>query len=200
MLPELKSDTRKDLQSFLRAVNTAFGCRCQEHLGQNGLLGFCVTEEQWALLPGNTAPDAENPGNLIIANRSTVEFMQPPKLGAAAAVLKQYEISFRRNLAISEALRNLENTIIASIPDADINELSDPIMGLVSVTSLEILQYLRTRYGIFLASDFGSFRRSLEETIGSRTFAEVTAAHRLIHVQFGTANQHLSKIDKCRYL
>ena len=162
MLPELKSDTRKDLQSFLRAVNTAFGCRCHEHLGQNGLLGFCVRDEQWTLLPGNTAPDAANPGNLIIANRPTVEFMQPPELGAAAAVLKQYEISFRRNSAISEALRNLKNTIITSIPDADINELSDPIMGLVSVTSLEILQHLRTRYCIFLASDFGSFRRSLE--------------------------------------
>ena len=200
MLPELKSDTRNDLQSFLRAVNTAFGCRCQEHLGQNGLLGFCVTDNQWALLPGVTAPDAEHPENFIIANIPTVEFMQPPELGAPAAVLKQYEISFRRNSAISEALRNLKNTIIASIPDADINELSDPTIGLVSVTSLGILQHLRARYGIFLASDFGSFRRSLEETIGSRTFAEVAAAHRLIHVQFGTANQHLSEIDKCRYL
>ena len=127
-------------------------------------------------------------------------FTEPPELGAAAAVLKQYEITFRRNSAISEALRNLKNTIIASLPDSDIDELSDPTMGLVSVTSLEILQHLRTRYGIFLASDFGSFRRSLEETIGSRTFAEVAAAHRLIHVQFGTANQNLSEIDKCRYL
>ena len=150
MLPELKSDTRKDLQSFLRAVNTAFGCRCQEHLGQNGLLGFCVTDDQWAVLPGVTAPDAEHPGNFIVANRPTVEFMQPPQLGAAAAVLKQYEISFRRNSAISEALRNLKNTIIASIQDADINELSDPTMELVSATSLEILQHLRARYGIFL--------------------------------------------------
>ena len=87
---------------------------------------------------------------------------------------------------------------VAEATRAQFNELSDPIMGLVSATSLEILQHLRTRYGIFLASDFGSFRRSLEETIGSRTFAEVAAAHRLIHVQFGTANQHLSKIDKCR--
>ena len=126
--------------------------------------------------------------------------MQPSKVGAAAAVLKQYEISFRCNSAISETLRNLKNTIIASISDADINEHSDPRMGLVSVTSLEILQHLRARYGIFLASDFGSFRRSVEETIGSRTFADVAAAHRLIHVQFGTANQYLSKIDKCRYL
>lgn len=199
-LPELKSDTRKDLQSFLRAVNTAFGCRCQEHLGENGLLGFCVTDDQWALLPGVSIPDGNNPGNFIIANRPTVVFTEPPELGAAAAVLKQYEIAFRRNSAISEALRNLKNTIIASLPDSDIDELSDPTMGLVSVTSLEILQHLRTRYGIFVASDFGSFRRSLEETIGTRTFAEVAAAHRLIHVQFGTANQNLSEIDKCRYL
>lgn len=199
-LPDLKSDTRRDLQGFLRAVNTAFGCRCQEHLGENGLLGFCVTDDQWASLPGVTIPDVDNPGNFIIANRPTVTFTQPPELGAVAAVLKQYEIAFRRNSAISEALRNLKNTIIASLPDSDIDELSDPTMGLVSVTSLEILQHLRARYGVFLASDFGSFRRSLEETIGSRTFAEVAAAHRLIHVQFGTANQHLAEIDKCRYL
>ena len=199
-LPELKSDTRKDLQGFLRSVNTAFGCRCQEHLGENGLLGFCVTDEQWAGLPGVTTPDADNPGNFIIANRPTVAFTQPPELGALAATLKQYEIVFRRNSAISEALRMLKNTIISSLPDSDIDELSDPTMGLVAVTSLQILQHLRARYGVFLASDFGSFRKTLEETIGSRTFAEVAAAHRLIHVQFGTANQHLSEIDKCRYL
>lgn len=42
--------------------------------------------------------------------------------------------------------------------------------------------------------------RTLEETIGRCTFAKVAAAHRLIQVQFGTANQHLSEIDKGRYL
>ena len=98
-----------------------------------------MTDDQWALLPSVTAIDAANPGNFIIANKPTVEFTQPPQLGAAAAVLKQYEISFRCNSAISEALRNLKNTITASLPDADINELSDPIIGLVSVKSLEIL-------------------------------------------------------------
>ena len=199
-LPELNSDTRKDLQGFLRSVNTAFGCRCQEHLGENGLLGFCVTDEQWAALPGVTTPDADNPGNFIVANRPTVVFAQPPEHGALAATLKQYQIAFRRNSAISEALRMLQNSIIASLPDTDIDELSDPTMGLVSVTSIQILQHFRARYGIFLATDFGSFRRTLEETIGSRTFAEVAAAHRLIHEQFGTANQNLSEIDKCRYL
>lgn len=200
ILPELKSDTRKDLQGFLRSVNTAFGCRCQEHLGENGLLGFCVTDEQWAALPGVTIPDAADPGNFIIANRPTVVFTQPPELGALAATLKQYKIAFRRNSAISEALRILKNTIISSLPDSDIDELSDSTMGLVALTSLQILQHLRARYGVFLASDFGSFRKTLEESIGSRTFAEVAAAHRLIHVQFVTANQNLSKIDKCRYL
>lgn len=199
-LPELKSDTRQNLQGFLRAVNTAFGSRCQEHLGNNGLLGFCVTDEQWALLPGVATPDANNAGFFILANRPVVTFTEAPELGALAAQLKQYEIAFRRNSAISEALRLLKNSIVASLPDSDINELSDPILGLVSVSCFQILQHLRARYGIFLASDFDSFRTDLEASIGSRTFSELAATHRLLHVQFSSANQILSEIDKCRYL
>ena len=200
VLPNLKSDTRKELQGFLRSVNTAFESRCQEHLGENGLLGFCVTDTQWADLPGVAIPDINNAGNFIIAKRPTVIFTQPPELGAVAATLKQYEIAFRRNAAITEALRLLKNSIIESLPEADINELSDPTLGLVSVSCLQILQHLRERYGTFLASDFKSLRTELEEKIGSRTFPELAATHRLIHVQFTTANQSLSEIDKCRYL
>ena len=66
ILPELKSENRKDLQGFLRAVNTAFGCRCQVHLGEKALLGFCATDEQWAALPGVTILDANNPGQFIV--------------------------------------------------------------------------------------------------------------------------------------
>ena len=61
-------------------------------------------------------------------------------------------------------------------------------MGLVAVTSLQILQHLRDRYGIFLASDYASFRRTLAEVIGTRAFSKVAAEHRLIHVQFSEAN------------
>ena len=144
--------------------------------------------------------NVNNPGQFLIADRPTVIFTQPPELGAPAATLKQYEIAFRKNSAILEALRTLKNTIVSSIPEVDIDELSDLKMGLVAVTSLQKLQYLRDRYGIFLASDYASFRRTLEEVIGTSAFSEIAAEHRLIHVQFSEANQSLSEIDKCRYL
>lgn len=199
-LPDIKANTRQSMQSFLRATNTAFGSRCQEHLGTNGLLGFCVSEAQWAMLPGNAINDPENEGEIIIANRPTIVFTPPPELNAAAAILKQYEITFRRNSAISEALRVLKNAIIISLPDADRNELSDPFFGLVSISCQQLLDHLRERYGTFLASDFDAFRTDLNAKIGTRTFPELAAQHRLIHVQFASANQGLSEVDKCRYL
>ena len=141
VLPNLKSETRKVLQGFFRSVNTAFGSSCQEHWGDNGLLGFCFTDIQWADLPGVAIPDINNAGNFIIAIRPTVILTQPSKLGAVAATLKQYEIAFRRNAVITEALRLLKNLIIASLSEADINELSNLTLGLVSVSCLQILQH-----------------------------------------------------------
>ena len=188
------------MQAFLRATNTAFGSRCQEHLGINGLLGFCVSDAQWEMLPGVAMNNPDNEGEIIIGDRPIVVFAPPPELGAAAAILKQYEITFRRNSAISEALRVLKNAIISSLPDADKNELSDPFFGLVSISCQQLLDHLRERYGTFLASDFDSFRTDLNAKIGSRTFSELAAQHRLIHVQFLSANQGLSEVDKCRYL
>lgn len=199
-LPDIKTNTRQNMQAFLRATNTAFGSRCQEHLGVNGLLGFCVSEAQWAMLPGVAINDPDNVGAVIIANRPTIIFAPPPELGAAAANLKQYEITFRRNSAISESLRLLKNAIISSLPDADKNELSDPFFGLVSTSCQQLLDHLRERYGTFLASDFDAFRSDLNAKIGIRTFPELAAQHRLIHVQFLSANQGISEVDKCRYL
>ena len=199
-LPDIKASTRQSMQAFLRATNTAFGSRCQEHLGPNGLLGFCVSEAQWAMLPGNAVVDPENEGEIIIADRPTIIFTPPPELGALAANLKQYEITLRRNSAISEALRVLKNAIISNLPDADRNELSDPFFGLVSISCQQLLDHLRERYGTFLASDFDAFRTEHNAKIGMRTFSELSAQHRLIHVQFSSANQGLSEVDKCRYL
>ena len=107
ILPDIKVNARQIMQAFLRAMSTAFGSRCQEHLGTNGLLGFCVSDDQWASLPGVAIADKNNVGEFIIAAHPVIIFTPAPELGAPAANLKQYEISFRRNSAISEALRIL---------------------------------------------------------------------------------------------
>ena len=199
-LPNIKTNCRQIMQAFLPATNTAFGSRCQEHLGINGLLGFCFLDARWVMLPGVAMNDPDNEGEFIVENRPIIIFAPPPELGAAAAILKRYKIIFRRNSAISEALRVLKNTIISSLPDADKNELSDPFYGLVPISCQQLLDHLREHYGIFLASDFDSFRTDLNAKIGNRIFIELAAQNRLIHIQFLSANQGLSEVDKCRYL
>ena len=126
--------------------------------------------------------------------------MPAPELGAEVANLKQYEISFRRNAAISEALRLLKNSIIDSLPESDKNELSGPSFGLVSVSCQQIMDHLRERYRTSLASDFESFNTNLDTKIGSRRFQELATHHRFLHVQFSSAHQGLSEVDNCRYL
>lgn len=116
ILPDIKVNTRQYMQAFLPAISTAFGSRCQEHLGMNGLLGFCVSDAQWPTLPGVAVADQLNDGAFIIADRPTIIFTPAPELG------------------ISEALRLLKNSIIDSLPESDKNELSDPSFGLVSVS------------------------------------------------------------------
>ena len=127
------------MQSLLRAINTATGSRCQEHLEVNGLLGFCASKAQWAMLLGVAIDDPDNVGEVIIADRPIIIFAPPPELGAAAAILEQFEIIFWRNSAISESLRVLKNAIISSLPDADKNELSDLFFGLVSTSCQHLL-------------------------------------------------------------
>ena len=109
------------------------------------------------MLPGNDVNDPDNERAFIIANRPTIIFTPPPALGALAADLKQYEITLKRNSAISEALRVLKNAIISNLPDADRNEVSDSFFGLVAISCQQLLDHLRERYGTFLASDFDAF-------------------------------------------
>ena len=70
----------------------------------------------------------------------------------------------------------------------------------MSTSDQQLFDQLRERYGTFLASDFDAFHNDLNAKIGVRTFPKLVAQHRLIHVQFLSANQGLSEVDKCRCL
>ena len=60
VLPDIKVNTRQHMQAFLRAINTAFGSRCQENLRINGLLGFCVSAKSKCCPVGSASQSYRN--------------------------------------------------------------------------------------------------------------------------------------------
>lgn len=101
---------------------------------QHGLLSFVVTTTTWHQLPNVAYVDGIN-----FLARDVLTPPIPPADNANAWRLfeyrtKEYEVVLNRRLK-------------DSLPNSDRNELSDPILGMGRITSLDIMDHVRTQYG-----------------------------------------------------
>ena len=109
--------------------------------------------------------------------------------------------SYQKVDTFAAASELLTQSLKDVIPQSDRDLLSDPILGLLQYLSLQIMDHLRTQYGVFRATDFLQLISQLEQKVSpSADFSDVASKHRLIFSQFATNGQPISEPQQCQYL
>ena len=195
--PSLDENPRLHFASFERHVYDDAGSTCTD-LFPHGLLFLVVSDQTWAALPNNsTTAD----GITTINPRPTfLAPIQPPD-NATTGVWKAFETRRKLFDTFSAASLLLLRRIKLTLPPADVNLLSHPILGLVNFSALSLMEHLRQQYGTFQATDFALLFHQLEEKVTSATdFSTVAARFRLVFEQFSAHNQPISELQQCSYL
>ena len=155
-----------------------------------------VSDLVWRNLPTNITD-----GVLIVRLRDTLLQPAQPADTATAGAWKAYEARIKKVITFAAASELLTQSLKDVIPQSDRDLLSDPILGLVQYSSLQIMDHLRTQYGVFRATDFLQLISQLEQKVSpSADFSDVASKHRLIFSQFATNGQPISEPQQCQYL
>ena len=190
---------RQQYRFFYRAVVAAYGAACTT-VHQHGLLGYIVSDAQWAQLPGNSVPNANPDLPNEILPRPNVTIPATPPAAASALTIKVWERRLADNVLVTDNLRTLKAQLLASVQPADLVILHDPFFGLLNVTASTILTHLTVLHGTLDRSDFAHLRAQLSNTMTpSESLQDFIGVHQLLHDQFAEAQQPLSELDKCHY-
>ena len=88
-----------------------------------------------------------------------------------------------------------------SLPNSDRNELSDPILGMGRITSLDIMNHIRTQYGTLTSNDYKVLYAQLTNKLDSpANFTGFAADQRFIFQQLASQGQPIPELQQCDYL
>ena len=164
------------------------------------MLGYIVSDAQWAQLPGNSIPNANPDLPNEILPRANVTIPATPPATASALTIKVWEGRLADNVLVTDNLRTLKAQLLASVQSADLVILHDPFFGLLNVTASTILAHHTVLHGTLNRSDFAHLRAQLSNIMTpSESLQDFIGVHQLLHDQFAEAQQPLSELDKCHY-
>ena len=190
---------RQQFRHFHRAAVAAYGAECPT-IYPHELLGFIVSDLQWAQLPDNMAPNDDPELPPIILPRPVITVLVAPAANAGALTIKLWERRLDDNLLVSDNLRKLKAMLIASIQPADLVVLHDPSFGLLNVTALTIMNHITVLHGTRNQTDFAHLRAQLLISMTSQdSVQDFIGVHQLLHDQFADSQQPLSELDKCHF-
>ena len=200
--PNLHQNARQNFIGWRSTVTEAYGQACNVY-GRHGLLGFLLSDEAWANLPGNTteaAPIDDLPAVITIAVRPVLAEFTP--LASTATALQQ--AAWDRNTKIMRHIRESYDTLklklINSILPEDIATLRDPTMAFLHILPRTILAHVTAIHGTLDNNDYAQLTATLSTAMASHdTISGIVARHRHIHEQFSTSRQALSEYQKCNY-
>ena len=196
-IPNILHDPRQNFFSFQRVVIASYGGACQG-IQRHGLLGFIVTDAQWAASDGNLMPNADPELPPVLQPRPTLALPNQPAANASALTIKIWERRCNDIHTMSEQLRELKIKLIASISRDDLTALHDPIFGLLNIAHTTILQQVANIHGILDSSDSVSLRQKLAARMdSSMSCTEIISKHRTVNDQLRNAGQPISDFDKC---
>ena len=163
VFPSLADQPRQHFAEFERQVYDHAGSACRGLFDHgHGLLSLVVSDLVRRNLPTNiTVVD----GVSIVRLRDTLLQPAQPADTATAGAWKAYEARIKKFITFAAASELLTQSLKDVIPQSDRDLLSDPILGLVQYSSLQIMDHLRTQYGVFRATDFLQLISQLEQKV-----------------------------------
>ena len=193
----LLDNPRQQFRHFNRAFVAAYSAECPT-IYTHGLLGFIVSDPQWAQLPGNLVPNDDVALPAALLPRPVVVMPPTPATTASSLTIKVWERKLADNLLTTDNLCRLKAILLASISSADLVALHDPLFGLLNVPVLAIMTHVTILHGTRYQTNFAHLRAQLLSPMTSReSIQEFTGSHQLIHDQFAESHQPLSELDKC---
>ena len=193
----LDDQPRQHFAEFERQVYDDAGSSCLD-IFPHGLLFLEVSDPLWANLPDNTVLVEGVPN--ILPRNTLLQPVQPAD-NATAGAWKAFERRVKVFDIFSSASALLLKRLKISLPIADRNMLNHPVLGLVNFTTLQIMDHLRSQYGIFRATDFANLTSELEtKMLPTSSFDDVSSRQKLIFAQFAEHGQPISELRKCQYL
>ena len=193
--PDLKGDARLDWNKFNNNFLTLARQTCRELTGGTGLLGYIIDAADWNRFPPNILQ-----GGAIQPVFDITTAIALPPANASNAVVKFWETAIKDRTAINEALQNLTQRMILSMPLSDVSELSDPTWGLISTTLQQMYLHCKAKYSILNATDFDTiFQRLNLPKSATEDYPALAERHRDLHAVCLNAGQALSELEKCRY-
>jgi hypothetical protein len=147
-LPEVTGKpTFKALKVIRRIINTnAMSAASYEGGGCHGHLDIIMTNKEYFAIAVDVFPVPGNPGpsDTVVA-------------GMAAAVIAETTRLHREATQVYRTYRNVDQAIkkliIESFDDADLNALSDKIVGYANCTSLQLLTHILTYYAMIAPTE-----------------------------------------------
>ena len=88
----LLENPRQNFRQFHRAVVAAYGAECPT-IYTHGLLGFIVSDTQWAELPGNLVQPDDNELPPILPPRPIIVVPLTPAVNASSLTKNKYKMS-----------------------------------------------------------------------------------------------------------
>ena len=118
---------RRHYRLFYREVVAAYGAACTT-VHQHGLLGYILSDAQWAQLPGNSVANANPDLPNDILPRPIVTIPATPAAAASALTIKVWERRLVDNALVTNDLLKLKTQLLASVQPADLVTLHDPFL------------------------------------------------------------------------
>lgn len=198
----LHTNARQNFLSWRSSIIEAYGQACNVY-NRHGLLGYLLSEEAWALLPGNTIiaePVNDLPALITIAARPVL----PDFIPLAAAATAAQQSAWDRNMKIlkynRESYDTLKIRLISSVPADDIAILRNSTTAFLHVTPQAIMEHISMLHGTLDNNDYTQLVLTLTTAMtSSDTISGIVARHRHIHDQFQSSNQSFSEYQKCTY-
>lgn len=155
---------------------------------------FVVTIDTWHQLPG-------------VANIDGINFLRrnvlnPPESPADNAnAWRSFERRTKEFEKVVTALLVLTRRLKDALPTADRNELSDQILGMGRITSLDIMNHIRTQYGTLTSNDYKlHYTQRANKLDSAINFTGFAADQRFIFQELASQGQPIPELQKCGYL
>ena len=174
--------TKENFPEFQRQVYDHAASVCLDNgflTHRHGLLSFVATIETWQQLRGNAVANGDD---IVLLPRDILTPPLPPADNTNAWRLFDYRT--KEFDKVAAGVLHLTRRLKDALPAADRNELSDPILGMGRITSLNIMTHLRTQYGTLTSEDYKLLYTQLAHKLDTAiNFAGFAADQRFIFEQ-----------------
>jgi len=192
----IKEHPRLNYHKFRLEYISYASSQCNEITGPTGLLAWIFSAAQWAAIPWNRVVD----GAGVVQIRPIFDIItaiEEPAGNAANAAVKIFEMRRADRNTILKALQVMKTRAIHSMPSSDLSTLSDPQLGMMSVTNVQIFAHFEATHSVLNEDDVVLiFIRLSAAKLPTHDYATLAEIHRDLHALLAAAGQPMNEYTK----